>query len=71
MPPKVKYTKNDVIEAAFVITEKKGLNNLTARSIANQLGSSTAPVYMHFESMDELTLEIVRKIKVMLLDFTS
>ncbi|MCP4704408.1 MAG: TetR/AcrR family transcriptional regulator [candidate division Zixibacteria bacterium] len=71
MPPKVKYTKNDVIEAAFVIAEKKGLNSLTARSIANQLGSSTAPVYMHFESMDELTLEIVRKIKVMLLDFTS
>lgn len=71
MPPKEKYSRKDLIAAAFAVVEKKGLRELTARSVAGQLGSSTAPVYKHFESMDELTLEIVKKIKVMLLDFTS
>jgi len=71
MPPKEKYTRENVIEAAFAIVEKRGLSDLTARRIAAKLGSSTAPVYKYFETMDELSLEIIRIIKEMLLDYTS
>ena len=71
MPPKEKYTRDNVIEAAFDIVEKRGLSDLTARRIAAKLGSSTAPVYKYFETMDELSLEIIRIIKEMLLDYTS
>lgn len=71
MPPKEKYSRNDVIKAAFAVVEKKGLRDLTARSIAAQLGSSTAPVYKHFENMDDLALEIIKETKEMLLEYTS
>ncbi len=71
MPPKVKYTKDDVINAAIAVVEKRGLNALTARSVAAKLGSSTAPVYRHFAAMDELALEVVRETQRTLLEYTS
>jgi len=71
MPPKEKYSRNDVIKAAFAIVEKKGFGELTARGIAKKLGSSTAPVYNHFTSMDKLAIEVIKKIKELLLDYTS
>lgn len=71
MPPKVKFTREDVIKAAFAVVEDQGLKALTARSIASILGSSTAPVYQHFSKMDELALEVIRKTQKLLLDYTS
>lgn len=71
MPPKIKYSREDVLKAAFSIIEKEGLKNLTARSVAQSLGSSTAPVYKHFENMDSLSLAIVKKIQKMMLEYTS
>ncbi len=71
MPPRVKYTKEDVIEAAFAITEKHGLRELTARSVAVKLGSSTAPVYRQFATMDELVLEVIRETQRTLLEYTA
>jgi AcrR family transcriptional regulator len=71
MPPKVKYTKEDVIGAAFVVVEKHGLKELTARSVAAELGSSTAPVYRHFATMNELALEVIRATQKTLLEYTS
>jgi len=71
MPPKVKYTKEDVIGAAFVVVEKHGLRELTARSVAAELGSSTAPVYRYFATMNELALEVIRATQKTLLEYTS
>ena len=51
MPPKVTFTKEDVIQAAFEIVQKRGVKLFTARRIAKKLKSSTAPVYSHFKSM--------------------
>ncbi len=70
MPPRVKYTRDDVIEAAGEIVEESGLRNLTARSVADKLGSSTAPVYNNFATMDELALEVIRKTQQALLEYT-
>jgi len=71
MPPKVKYSRTDVIEAAFTIVEQNGLSRLTARSVADRLGSSTAPVYRYFENMDDLALEVMKKTKSLLLDYAT
>ena len=71
MPPKVKYTREDVIKAAFTVVEKKGLKELTARSIASELGSSTAPVYKHFDTMDELSFEVIKRAQQIMLEYTS
>jgi len=71
MPPKVKYTKDQVIKAAVRVVEEKGLNSLTARRVAGRLGSSTAPVYHHFATMDELALGVIRETQRALLEYTA
>jgi AcrR family transcriptional regulator len=71
MPPRIKYTKEDVIRAAFTIVEKQGMKELTARSVARELGSSTAPVYKHFATMDDLALEVIRETQRIMLEYTS
>jgi AcrR family transcriptional regulator len=71
MPPKVKYTMSDVLRAAVSIVEEHGLKQLTARNVAEKLGSSTAPVYRHFATMNELALEVIRDIQKQLLEYTS
>jgi hypothetical protein len=54
MPPKQKFTKEEVLETAFVIVREEGIENLNARNIARRLNSSTQPVFSFFENMTEL-----------------
>lgn len=61
MAPKTKYTKKEIIESAFEIAEKKGMDALTIRRIAKQLGSSIAPIYVNFNNVKELKEAVVHK----------
>ncbi len=54
MPPKVKFTKEEVIGAALDITRSQGLSALTARSLAARLGSSAKPIFGLFKNMEEV-----------------
>ena len=71
MPPKIRYTRDDVIKAAVTIVEESGLRSLTARNVGVKLGSSTAPVYHHFATMDELAFEVIRETQRALLEYAS
>ena len=55
MPPKVKFTREEILVAAYELLRKKGKEALTARSLASALGTSTAPIFTAFESIDALT----------------
>lgn len=61
MPPKCRFTRDDVVEAAFEVVRKNGLDALSARAIAGELDSSTMPIYSYLKSMNSLEEEIVRK----------
>ncbi len=61
MPPKPKFTKEDIIDIAFKFVRENGWEGLSARYIAKQLNSSTMPIYSIFGSMQEIEKEIVRK----------
>ena len=54
MPPSVKFTKDEIVEAALRLTRAGGIGSLTARSLAAELGASTRPMFTHFETVDEL-----------------
>jgi len=71
MPPKIKFSKNEVIGAAMSVVEEKGLNSLTARNVAFKLDSSTAPVYNHFTTMDDLALSVMKETQRVLLEYAS
>lgn len=54
MAPKNKFTKEEMIEAALRVVQKKGIDSLTAKTIADELGTSTRPIFTSFGSMDEV-----------------
>lgn len=58
MPPKAKYTKGEIVEAALKIVEDKGKDALTARSLGEALNSSPRPIFTVFSSMNEVWSEV-------------
>ena len=54
MPPKIKYSKEQIIDTAIEIVRKNGIENLSARTIANNLNSSPQPIFSYFKNMEEL-----------------
>ena len=54
MPPKVKITKEDIINTAVELIRSEGMDALNARAVASALGCSTQPVFSNFATMDEL-----------------
>lgn len=61
MPPKVKVTKEDIINAAVDIVRNRGAEAINARTVASVLNCSTQPVFSNFANMDELRLAVVAK----------
>lgn len=59
MPPKTKFTREEVIAAALETVRSGGMAGLTARSLAARLGSSAKPVFGLFENMREVQTEVI------------
>lgn len=62
MPPKNKFTKEQIIETAFEIVKEEGIDSITIRKIADNLGSSIAPIYVNFKDVEELKEAVISKI---------
>jgi AcrR family transcriptional regulator len=63
MPPQVSFPKNVILNEAFEIVRQEGLQALTARKIAQNLKSSTQPIYRAFQSMKDLETAVIDKAK--------
>ena len=61
MPPKVRITREDIMDAAVEIVRSSGVEGLNARNLAATLGCSTQPVFSNFATMDELRLAVVQR----------
>lgn len=61
MPPKSKFTREQIIETAFQMVREEGLDCLKARDLARKLGTSTAPIFTAFNSVEEIRDEVVKK----------
>ena len=58
MVRKTVFTREDVVSAGLAVMEKDGVETLSARRVAEEMGASTAPVYSNFANMDDLTKEV-------------
>ncbi len=65
MPPKAKFTKEEIIEAALEIVRNEGFTALTARALGARLGSSARPIFTVFQGMDEIRQAVVDKAKAL------
>ena len=61
MPPKVKITKEMVLNAAFEITRAEGIEAINAKNVAAYLKCSTQPVMYNFATIEELKLAVFDK----------
>ena len=63
MPPKAKFTQNEIIDMALYITQESGIDAVTARELGNRLGSSARPIFTVFSNMDEVKELVIQKAK--------
>ena len=61
MPPKPKFTKEEIIERAASLVREQGAERLTARDLAAVLGTSARPIFTAFQNMEELRKAVVDK----------
>lgn len=71
MTEPVTYTRERVVEAAFELIREEGWSTVSARSIAQRLGSSTMPIYSHLRSIAEVERALRAKARAMLKEFQS
>ncbi len=60
MPPKPKYTREEIIAAALALVSEKGMAALTARDLGARLGTSARPIFTAFKSMEEVQNEVMQ-----------
>lgn len=58
MPPKPKFTKEEIVAAALELVSEQGIEALTARELGARLGSSARPIFTVFNSMEEVQEEV-------------
>lgn len=63
MPPKAKFTREEILQAAFEIARTEGIDKLTSRELGKRLGSSARPIFTVYETMDELKNDVVGRAK--------
>lgn len=71
MPPKVKTSREKIIDAGIELIRESGLDSLCARSLAKKLGTSTQPIFSNFDSMEELIEAITKKAREISLAHTQ
>ena len=54
MPPKLKVTRDGIINTALMLCRMGGESAINARGIAKALNCSTQPIFSNFESMEEI-----------------
>lgn len=61
MPPKPKFNKEEILNAAFDIARTHGLDAVKAREVGEALGCSSRPIFTFFPGMEELQKCVVQK----------
>lgn len=59
MPPKPRFTREQIIDAALDLVSEEGIEHLTARELAKRLGASPQPIFTVFDDMGQLRGEVI------------
>ncbi|MDF2801890.1 MAG: putative transcriptional regulator, TetR family [Anaerocolumna sp.] len=60
MPPKIKVTDEDIINAAIRMVREKGIESLNARDLAKEIGCSVHPIFRVYNSMEGLKVAVYK-----------
>ncbi len=71
MPPKAKFTKEEIIAAALNIVRADGFEALTSRALGKQLCSSARPIFTVFQSMVEVQQAVIESAKTLYKEYVD
>lgn len=71
MPPKCKFTKDEIIQAALNIVRAEGIDAITARGLAAKLETSTRPIFTFYENMEDLRQDTVMAAKALYTQYAA
>ena len=69
MPPKCKFTREEIIQAALDIARNEGIDFVTARALGTKLGSSSKPIFSVFENMEAVQDEVIKAAKALYAEY--
>lgn len=59
MPPKPKFTKEQLIHAALELTREGGLEMVVARNLGKKLNTAPSTIFTHFNSVEEIRQAVI------------
>lgn len=71
MPPKAKFTKEQITKVALELVRERGADSLTARSLGNALGSSSCPIFTVFENMEEVRGAVIQAARAVYKEYVN
>ncbi len=71
MPPKPKFTKEQIVRAAYEIARSDGIDAVMAREVGKKLGSTASPIFTVFSGMDELKQAVFELARGECIDYLS
>ena len=69
MPPKMKITKENILDTAVELVRKGGDKALNARTLATILGCSTQPIFSNYATMEQLDHAVALKAQELFEDY--
>ncbi len=71
MPPKAKFSKKQIIDAAINIVRKDGFEALTSRALGTYLGSSARPIFTVFKNMEEVQQAVIDSARILYKEYVN
>ena len=69
MPPKIKYPKEEVVGAALRVARRRGIDAVTAQSVAAEMNVSVGPIFTHFDTVEQLRGAVFLRAKEIYRDY--
>lgn len=70
MPPKILFTKEQILDTAFELFKEEGIESVSVRKLAARLNSSTAPIYTSFSNIEEIRQRLLEHSLDILSEYT-
>lgn len=67
--PKQRITKEMVVNAAFEIARRSGMEQVMVKNIADKIGCSVQPIYSYCKNMDGLRQDVVEQVNCFIREY--
>lgn len=71
MPPKFKFTKEQITSTALNLTRECGISALTARALSERLGASSMVIFGMFENMSQVQQAVIAAAKSLYAEYVE